>query len=114
MLRIPLVFALLLTGCFDLSSDTTLSACEQLVETLCTRACECADQECYYFLGAYNVSHTSKAACEAAERDLWCADTSVSMDFGACEQALGGASCGQDYDLSGLELPGACGDMVSY
>ncbi len=114
MLRLSVALVALLGGCFDLSSDTALSPCEQMVQDLCQRACECADQECYTFLGAWNVSYSSQAACEAAERGLWCADTSLDMDFVGCDEALAGASCGQDYDLSGLELPEACGDMVGY
>ncbi len=114
MSRFPLVFAALLVGCFDLASDTTRSPCEQMVETLCGRACECADQECYYFQGAWSVSHSSLAACEAAERELWCADSGFSMDFAACQGALTEAECGQDYDLSGLDLPAACEAMVAY
>jgi len=114
MVRLCLAFAALLSGCFDLSSDITLSPCEQMVQNLCERACECADQECYAFLGAWNVSYSSQAACEAAEQGLWCADTSLDMDFFGCDQGLEGASCGQDYDLSGLELPDVCGEMVGY
>ncbi len=112
--RGSLLLAALSCGCFDLASDTTLSPCEQMVQDLCARACECADQECYYFDGAWNVSHTSQAACEADERALLCLDSGFSMDFAACDAALAGAACGQDYDLAGLELPAACGDLVSY
>ncbi len=114
MTRLPLILVALLTGCFELDSDTTLSPCEQMVQSLCARSCECADQECYYFDGAWNMSHTSQAACEADEAALLCFDSGSTMDFAACDTALVGASCGQDYDLSGLELPAACGDLVSY
>lgn len=108
MRRISIILTALALGCFDLASDTTLSPCEQMVETLCARACECADQECYHFLDAWNHSYSSLAACEASEREQWCQDSGFDMDFGVCDQALGGAACGQDYDLSGLELPSAC------
>jgi hypothetical protein len=114
MPRFFIALVALLAGCFDSSSDTTLSPCEQMVETLCARSCECAESECYHFLGAWSVGHTSQAACDAAERELWCQDSGSELDFAACEQALADAPCGQDYELSGLELPTACEAMVGY
>ncbi len=113
-MKIPTLLLALLTGCFDAASDTTLSPCEQMVETLCTKACDCAQQDCYHFQDAWSVEYSSKAACEAAERSLWCPDTGTTMDYEACGAALDGASCGEDYEVIGLELPGACEEMVSY
>ena len=104
----------LLAGCFDGSSDAALSACEQMVQTLCSRSCECADVECYHFFDSWSASYTSQAACESAELGLWCDDTAFEMDFDACEAAAAAAVCGEDYELTGLPLPSECEAMVSY
>ncbi len=114
MFRPAILIIPLLAGCFDSSSDTTLSACEQMVQTLCSRSCECADVECYHFLDAWSAAYTSEAACESAERGLWCDDTAFDMDFDACESAVSSAECGEDYGQTGLPLPSACDVMVSY
>ncbi len=113
-MRILSLSPLLLAACFDLSADTTPSPCEQMVETLCAQACACADVECYHFVEGWSAAYTSEAACRSEERRLWCDDSGFSMDFAACEAALGDAACGDDYGQAGLELPEACGDMVDY
>lgn len=114
MFRTTILIIPLLAGCFDGSSDAAPSACEQMVQTLCARACECADVECYHFLDAWSATYTSEAACESAELALWCEDTGLEMDFDGCEAAVAGAECGEDYGQTGLPLPTACEAMVSY
>ena len=114
MFRATALLLPLLASCFDGSSDAAPSACEQMVETLCASACECAQQECYHFQDAWSASYTSAAACEAAELALWCEDTGFDMDFAGCEAAIASAECGEDYDQAGLPLPAACEAMVSY
>ena len=113
LITVALLTAFGLTGCFE-EADTTLSPCEQMVDALCQAACGCSDLDCYYFQEAFFAEYDAEAACVAEETSLHCGDSGATGDWGACEDALAGASCGEDNGSPGLVLPDACGDLVTY
>jgi hypothetical protein len=93
----------------SLSADDT-NACNQIVSTLCTRACSCTGiANCCYFPGSASWCSGTMAGCQYDIMLHLCGDVAAdTTTLSTCRQALPQTTCTTQSNELGAALPAAC------
>ena len=110
--RLPWFFAL--TACGP-TADSTELACQDVVEVLCERACECGTNGCGYVVhGSINYlgGSTDFEGCVENARTQLCGGSSSIQDPAGCEDATEAGTCveidPEDPNVQQFEVGAAC------